>query len=484
MYDLLDRFSQGIDTDNLHEQARRINREFGKQLLNRPMDDAQRQALRDAATEVRDELEAAYDATDRAVALRHLDAATSHPRAAELADTQAQRLLEMARDYRTIAATVDLNRRPQYLGQVREIRDALAELFGPRAGEPQEVSPRNQYGATRWDQALAAQDRLLHVDTWEPTTPGQPLQKLRVERATLFAGTPMAALFPMIESNLPDMLHPRMTFYWQYFIDDSIGGHYFGGVGPEIIGTLLLTVVAMLVAVPLGIISAAYLVECGGTERSRCGSSARASTRWRACPASSSACSGWRSSCMYLLPKLGGTSKGRASWPAALTLALLVLPVIIRASEEAIRSVPPAYKEASLALGASRLRCFVTVTLPAALPGILTGIILSMSRAAGETAPILFTAGVVVGPIPHSPRRSRRGRCRTAATTWPLSDNMASRVPHNQYGMVMTLILLVLVLNLLAIWLRSRLAREAARASNRGPDFGGSRRHGRGQRHD
>ena len=87
---------------------------------------------------------------------------------------------------------------------------------------------------------------------------------------------------------------------------------------------------------------------------------------------------------------------------ASLTLGLLVLPVIIRASEEAIRSVPRTYKEAALALGAGRFRTFMTVILPAAAPGIFTGVILSLSRAAGETAPILFTGAIAFGPIPGS----------------------------------------------------------------------------------
>ena len=86
---------------------------------------------------------------------------------------------------------------------------------------------------------------------------------------------------------------------------------------------------------------------------------------------------------------------------AAMTLAVLSLPVMIRASEEAIRAVPTTYKEASLALGAGRFRTFMTVTFPAALPGILTGMILSLSRAAGETAPILFTGAVFLGPLPR-----------------------------------------------------------------------------------
>jgi phosphate transport system permease protein len=81
----------------------------------------------------------------------------------------------------------------------------------------------------------------------------------------------------------------------------------------------------------------------------------------------------------------------------ALTLALLILPVVIRASEEAIRAVPATYKEAALSVGASKWRTILTVILPAALPGILTGVVISMGRAAGETAPIIFTAAVERG---------------------------------------------------------------------------------------
>jgi phosphate transport system permease protein len=159
---------------------------------------------------------------------------------------------------------------------------------------------------------------------------------------------------------------------------------------------------------------------------------------------------------------------------ASLTLAVLILPVIIRASEEAIRSVPPAYKEAALALGASRLRCFLTVQLPAAMPGILTGLILSMSRAAGETAPILFTGAVAVG----SALKVFRGDWVAnplATADWlfqstralsyggydlAVNDKVAAMVPHQQYGMVTTLVALVLLLNVAAILLRWRISRK------------------------
>jgi phosphate transport system permease protein len=154
---------------------------------------------------------------------------------------------------------------------------------------------------------------------------------------------------------------------------------------------------------------------------------------------------------------------GSSSLAGGLTLGLLVLPVIIRASEEAIRTVPRAYKEAALALGASRLRCFLTVTLPASLPGVLTGTILAVSRAAGETAPLLFTAAVAVGGTAWPPWEAvTRPTCTLSYASYHMAvgDRLASQVPHNQYGMVMTLIGVVLALNIVAIYIRSRVARQ------------------------
>ena len=132
---------------------------------------------------------------------------------------------------------------------------------------------------------------------------------------------------------------------------------------------------------------------------------------------------------------------------------------MIRASEEAIRTVPVTYKEASLALGASKFKTFVKVILPTALPGILTGIILSLSRVAGETAPILFTAGIAIGPVPKSIFQTTRT---LSYGSWDMavSDKLAAEVPHNQYGMVITLVLLILCLNVLAIMLRGRIFKK------------------------
>ena len=161
---------------------------------------------------------------------------------------------------------------------------------------------------------------------------------------------------------------------------------------------------------------------------------------------------------LFFLPLLGFPSKP-CILAASLTLAILTLPVMIRASEEAIRSVPQTYKEASLALGAGKFKTFMKVTMPAALPGILTGIILSLSRVAGETAPVLFTGAVALGPIPSSIFHSTR-TLSYGSYDMAVGDRIAMMVPHNQYGMVATLVILILCLNIMAIVIRSRMFRK------------------------
>jgi phosphate transport system permease protein len=155
-------------------------------------------------------------------------------------------------------------------------------------------------------------------------------------------------------------------------------------------------------------------------------------------------------------------SPSKSVLAGSLTLALLVLPTVIRASEEAIRSVPKAYREAALSLGATRGRAVLTVILPTALPGILTGVVISMGRAAGETAPIIFTAAVSVGePISLLETLSHP----SPALPWNIyniaTEHVAvDEIRHIQYGMVFVLVGIVLILNLAAVLLRARIARK------------------------
>ena len=145
-----------------------------------------------------------------------------------------------------------------------------------------------------------------------------------------------------------------------------------------------------------------------------------------------------------------------------MTLALMILPTVIRASEEAILAVPRTFKEAALSLGAGRWHTVMTVILPAALPGILTGIVISMGRAAGETAPIIFTAAVSVGKplalwqVFTHPTPALSWNIYNLATEHEAMDE----IRHVQYGLVLVLVMLVLLLNLTAILLRARVAKR------------------------
>lgn len=458
IYAMVDRFSRGIDTEPLINEAKDIYRQYGDQLRYRELPRQRYTELRTQAKEIRNHLMDAFESTDKAVVYNLLDTVQSL-HSDVFADTAMEKMFALADKYRQSIQHVDLSRRNEYAAELAVVKEQLDRLFGPRPGEEAPPLAQFQFGATRWDAAKDHLRLLLYEAEWVPDEDSQALKKVLVRRdgpqQGAFAGTELAPLFDLVENNITEALHPRFTFYWQYFIDDSTPGHYFGGVGPEVLGTLLLTMMAIVFAVPLGVISAAYLVEYAGDN-------------WiiktiRICintlAGVPSIVYGLFGLAFFVYYVTGQPSILSAS----LTLALLVLPVIIRASEEVIRAVPQTYREAAMGLGAGKFRTFVTVTLPAAGPGILTGIILSLSRAAGETAPILFTGAAALASLPDFGEKWWLQRTQTLATGCydvTVGDRLAMMVPHKQFGMVMTLILLVLCLNIAAIIVRSRMSRK------------------------
>jgi phosphate transport system permease protein len=307
--------------------------------------------------------------------------------------------------------------------------------------------------------ALEAQQQVVYATKRELNPETMRLEPRQVKRVELWqvegsgaAFEPMREALRAVENDLPAMMQPNWTFYYAYILDSSPPGHVIGGVGPELQGTLMITLITILVALPLGVIAAAYLVEFGGDNV--------VVRTIRMCintlAGVPSIVFGLFGLAFFVIMVFNGKP---SMLTGSLTLAVLVLPIVIRASEEAIRSVPQSYREASLGLGAGRLRCFLTVTLPAALPGILTGVILAMSRAAGETAPLLFTGAVATGPRTWWPMDTTRTLAYGAYDV-AVNDRLAKQVPHQQYGMVTTLIVLVLLLNISAILIRSRVSRK------------------------
>lgn len=163
------------------------------------------------------------------------------------------------------------------------------------------------------------------------------------------------------------------------------------GMGPAILGTVLSTGGATLIAVPIGILGAVYLHEYGGT-----GQFARL-VRFM-----STVMTGVPSVVMGLFVYITWTlTFGYSAFGGALALACLMLPVVIGSTEQMLKLVPPQLREAAYALGTTKSRTILTVVLPAALPGIVSGSLLAVARAAGETAPLLFAVGAASAYNPH-----------------------------------------------------------------------------------
>jgi phosphate transport system permease protein len=239
---------------------------------------------------------------------------------------------------------------------------------------------------------------------------------------------------------------------WTFLSQMPLDSMTRGGILPCIVGTFLLSFGAMIVAFPWGVASAIYLHEY-----------ARPGTILRVVRLGINNLAGVPSIvfglfglaffviwCNVKVSLLSG----------ALTLGALILPVIIGTAEEALRTVPATYREASLALGATRWQTIYRVVLPAAFPGMLTGCILGVSRAAGETAAIMFTAAVfftrqlpssLFDPVMALPYHIYV--LATAGTEIELTRPL-------QYGTALVLIALVFSMNLIAIFFRARMQRR------------------------
>jgi len=239
---------------------------------------------------------------------------------------------------------------------------------------------------------------------------------------------------------------------WTFLTQPPIDSMTKGGILPCIVGTLCLSVGAILVALPIGVASAIYLNEYARPGRVvriiRLGINNLAGV-----PSVVFGLFGLAFFVVYL-------NMGVSIVAGALTLGALTLPVIIGSTEEALRAVPDTYREASLGLGATKWQTIYRVVLPTALPGILTGTILGISRAAGETAPIMFTAAVFYTPsLPASIFDEIMALPYHIYVLATAGTEIEATRPL-QYGTALVLIVLVLGLNLIAIVYRSRLRRK------------------------
>jgi len=239
---------------------------------------------------------------------------------------------------------------------------------------------------------------------------------------------------------------------WEFLTQPPRQAMTAGGILPAIAGTLLLTAGAIAVALPLGVAAAVYLAEYARPgrllEAIRLGIQNLAGVP--------SVVFGLFGLALFCL--LFGLGVSLAA--GCLTLALVILPTVIAASEEALRAVPDSFRQASLALGATRWQTIRKVVLPAALPGILTGAVLALGRAAGETAPIMFTAATFYTlSSPGSPLQPVMALPYHVYVLATAGTHIDQTRPL-QYGTVLVLLALVLGMSLAAILIRSRLRRR------------------------
>jgi phosphate transport system permease protein len=232
----------------------------------------------------------------------------------------------------------------------------------------------------------------------------------------------------------------------EFLFEFPSNGMRSGGILPAILGTVYLTFFTTLFAVPLGIAAAVYLSEYAPDNRA---------TRLIRIAIINLA---GIPSIVYGLFGLGifvlFFKLGTSILAASLTLAIMTLPVVISTAEEALRAVPQAFRVVSVSLGATQWQTIRQIILPQSLPGILTGVILGLERAAGETAPILFTGAAFYLPsLPQSPMDE------TMALPYHLyviSTQVPGMPQEIQYGTALVLLILVLGLNLLATIIRAR----------------------------
>jgi phosphate transport system permease protein len=237
---------------------------------------------------------------------------------------------------------------------------------------------------------------------------------------------------------------------WQFLTDVPRQGMRSGGIFPAIVGTVYLVSGAVIFALPIGLLSAIYL-----SEYSKDNFLTRmiklAIVNLAGVP---SVVYGLFGLALFVVFFKFGASILSGS----LTLGIMILPIIITASREALESVPYSFREVSLSLGASKWETIRHIVLPSAISGILTGVILGLGRAAGETAPILFTVAAFYLPqLPHSIFDQAMA---LPYHLYVISTQVPNVDEKIRYGTVLVLLALVLFMNLVAIIIRYRFRKK------------------------
>jgi phosphate transport system permease protein len=289
----------------------------------------------------------------------------------------------------------------------------------------------------------------MSLTAFAPVSPARK-RKDRIMRGVMLTGT-LIALVPLVLV-IYILLRKGLSSWSATFFTTDPNGNFFGnpgGIRSAIVGTLEIVGLASLIAIPIGIGVALYLTEYG--KNSAFANAVRYFVD--VMTGVPSIVFGLFIYITLVIAKVGGAFTG---WKGSVALSLLMLPIVVRAAEVVLLLVPAALREAALALGAPRWRVVTKVVLPTALPGLITGSLLSIARGMGETAPLLFTAAgafALTGDL---------GQQMNALPIQIYSDITSPRdiVVARAWGAALTLVALVLILNLIAraIARRSRVA--------------------------
>lgn len=236
----------------------------------------------------------------------------------------------------------------------------------------------------------------------------------------------------------------------EFLFSDPVRGMTAGGIWPAIVGTMWLVGVSLVISAPIGVLAAVYLNEYAGDS--------------------------WVTRIIHLaIVNLAGVPSivhalfgvgafvlffelGTSILSASLTLAIMTLPVIIASTKESLAAVPMSFREACWNVGASRWQTIRHVVLPNSIAGILTGVILQVSRAAGETAPIIFTGAAVF--VPFLPSSVNDQTMALSMHLFTLSTQVQNVPQEITYGTALVLVLMVVLINGLSIFFRQRIRRR------------------------
>jgi phosphate transport system permease protein len=237
---------------------------------------------------------------------------------------------------------------------------------------------------------------------------------------------------------------------WQFLTDMPRQGMRAGGIFPAIVGTVYLVLGAILFALPIGLLAAVYLSEYA-KDNFLTRMIKLAIVNLAGVP---SVVYGLFGLALFVVFFKFGAS----ILSGALTLGIMILPIIITTSREALESVPYSFREVSLSLGASKWQTIRNIVLPNAIPGILTGTILGLGRAAGETAPILFTVAAFY--LPQLPQSIFNQAMALPYHLYVISTQVPNVDEKIRYGTALVLLALVVFMNLVAIIIRYRFRKR------------------------